>query len=205
MSDRFKLLNNIHVQQFIDFLKFEHKNRKNIQDEVSEELQDLLESRITESNTYTGKEIIESLDDIPDLVEGTMDRQLEHVRDITMVMIKSVFTQAKENNVEINLNVSKLEDEQMLNASHAFCESLIKDPEAVLAAAPKVQGKVASSKQSAAVSSNDPRDELAKLQRENQQLKSQIQFELEKFPQYAKLKQMIHEREVEIRGVKARL
>ena len=103
------------------------------------------------------------------------------------------------------MNVSKLEDEQMLNASHAFCESLIKDPEAVLAAAPKVQGKVVSSKQSAAVSSNDPRDELAKLQRENQQLKSQIQFELEKFPQYAKLKQMIHEREVEIRGVKARL
>ncbi|OHS92975.1 hypothetical protein TRFO_12165 [Tritrichomonas foetus] len=202
MSNQFSNLNNIHVQQFIDYLKFELRNRKEIEEEVTEELQDLLESRITASDTYTGQEVIDALEDIPDLVESTMDRQLEHVRDVTMVLIKNVFAQAKVHNTEIHLSVAQLEDETMLKNSHAFCNSLIKNPEEVLAAAPKAQGQILSRKPKVDTSSND---ELEKLRQENAKLRAEIQAGLDEFPQYAKLKQMINEREIEIRGVKARL
>lgn len=199
----YSALNVVHVQQFVDYLKFDLQTRKDIENEVSEELQDLLEARISESKTYTGQEVIDTLEDIPDLVENVMDHQLEHVRDITMVLIKKVFTQANEKNTTIKLPISQLEDENMLNNSHNFCTQLLKEPEQILEKAPKVEGYTM--KKSKPKSSANPRDELERLRRENAQLKSDIQNGIEEFPQYKKLKQMIHEREIEIRGLKARL
>ena len=199
----YSALNVVHVQQFIDYLKFELQNRKEIEDEVSEELQDLLEARISESKTYSGQEVVDALEDIPDLVENVMDRQLEHVRDVTMVLIKNVFAQAKEKNTDIRLPVSQLEDENSLNNAHNFCQSLIKEPDQILEKAPKVEGYTLHKTQSK--QSTSPKAELERLRLENAQLKADIQKGLEDFPQYKKLKQMIHEREVEIRGLKARL
>ncbi|KAK8891745.1 Leucine zipper transcription factor-like protein 1 [Tritrichomonas musculus] len=199
----YSALNVIHVQQFIDYLKFELQNRKEIESDVSDELQDLLEARISESKTYTGQEIIDALEDIPDLLENVMDRQLEHVRDITMVLIKKVFTQANEKKTLIKLPISQLEDEQMLNNAHTFCQSLLKEPEQILEKAPKVEGYTPQRNQIKKGPSR--KEELERLRMENAQLKADIQKGLDEFPQYKKLKQMIHEREVEIRGLKARL
>lgn len=199
----FQALNVVHVQQFIDYLKFELQNRKDIENEVSEQLQDILDARISESKTYTGQEIIDALEDIPDHVDNVMDNQLEHVRDITMVLIKKIFLQANEKNTNINLPISQLEDENMLKNAHNFCCDLLKEPEQILENAPKVEGYTPQRKQS----KKEPslKDELERLRQENSQLKADIQNGIEEFPQYKKLKQMIHEREIEIRGLKARL
>lgn len=199
----FQALNVVHVQQFIDYLKFELQNRRDIENEVSEQLQDILDARISESKTYTGQEVIDALEDIPDLVDNVMDNQLEHVRDITMVLIKKIFLQANEKNTTIKLPISQLEDENVLKNSHNFCCSLLKDPEQILENAPKVEGYTPQRKQSR--NESNLKDELERLRQENSQLKADIQNGIEEFPQYKKLKQMIHEREIEIRGLKARL
>lgn len=199
----FLALNVVHVQQFIDYLKFELQTRKEIEGEVSDQLQDILEARISESKTYTGQEVIDALEDIPDLIDNSMDNQLEHVRDITMVLIKKIFLQANEKNTTIKLPISQLEDEIMLKNSHNFCQSLLKEPEQMLENAPKVEGYTI--KRTQTKNQSNPREELEKLRLENAKLKADIQSGIEEFPQYKKLKQMIHEREIEIRGLKARL
>lgn len=203
--NEFKTLNVAHAQQFLDYLQFETRNRKSIEDEVNEELQDLLNSRITESNTYTGKEVIDALEDVPDLIENVMDRQLEHLRDITMVLIKSTFLQAKENNVGVTIPINQLEEETILHNAHEYCSDLLKKPEEVLAEAPKVEGYIPKTKSKATNESLTPQQELDLLRNQNATLKADIQNGLDTFPQYKKTKQMIHEREIEIRGMKARL
>ena len=201
---QFEELHKTHLSQLLEFLKFDKTVREKIQREVREELEELLDSRITVEDTYTGDELIELLNDIPDVIEGVIDHGLEHQRDITMVLIQRVFLQARAKDHEILLNVSQIEDEKMVKASHEMCESLLYEPSKALGAAPDAPGgKVAAAPAQAPADSGNA--ELDRLRAENAQLKAQIEAGLKGFPQYQKTMEMIHQREVEIRGLQARL
>lgn len=201
--EEFQALSPSHIEQLMGYLKFEIIKRQNVKTEVMEDLQDLLESRITPEDTYTGQEIIDSLEDLPDMIENNMDNQLKHQRDITMVLIQNIFSQAKQRSKEVNLNVSQLEDEQMLKAAHQFCRELVSDPERILAEAARLAKEAAAKKNGGASSTGD--GEIDQLLAENEALKAQILQELRDFQQYQKIQQMLREREVELRGLKARL
>lgn len=199
MSSEFSALHKEHLGQVLDFLNFDKEMRAKILEDVKEELKDLFEARITAENTYTGAEIVDALDDVPDRIESVIDRELEHQRDVTMVMIRNIFEQAKAKNKDISLSVSKLEDEKMVNASHAFCGELIAEPEKAMESAPDA----AASPATGPVMTGDPAKDALIL--ENAKLREQIEAEVKAFPQYQKTLEMVHQREVEIRGLKARL
>ena len=203
MTD-FEALHKAHLTQLLEFLKFDKRGREKIQKEVQEELAELLESRITVEDTYTGDDLIELLSDIPDVIEGVIDRGLEHQRDITMVLIQRVFLQARAKNHEILLNVPQLEDEQMVKASHELCENLLYEPSKALDAAPDSPGATPQAP-SPSKTSTSGNAELDRLRAENAELRAQIESGLKNFPQYQKTLEMIHQREVEIRGLQARL
>jgi hypothetical protein len=201
MSQR-GVLHKAHVQALLDFLQFDQALRHKIQAEVKEQLQDILQSRITEEATCTGEEVIDSLGDVPDVIEGVMDHELEHQRDIAMVLIKDVFAQARSKSQTIELAVSELENEARLKLCHDFCQELLTDPEKVLAAAPDAPEEVLRSAQAA----RSPKSgAAAKLMEENARLRAEIEAGLQGFPQYGKTVEMVRERDVEIRGLKARL
>jgi hypothetical protein len=96
MTELVRSLHRFHVEQLLEFLNFDRQLRDRIRDDVKEQLEDLMDARITESSTYTGQELVDALCDVPDLVEGLIDHQLEHQRDILVVLIKNVFSQIKD-------------------------------------------------------------------------------------------------------------
>jgi hypothetical protein len=145
--------------------------------------------------------VIDALDDIPDLVEGSIDRELEHQRDITVVLTKNVFAQTKGKSQSISLPVSQLEDEVMPQSSHAFCDELLRQPQRVITAAPAPPpGAV-----SASVKASGPKDERNALIAETERLKVEILAGLQNFPQDVKIVEMIGERDIDLSGLKARL
>ncbi|KAH0785136.1 leucine zipper transcription factor-like protein 1 isoform X1 [Histomonas meleagridis] len=205
MDSEFSKINQEHLKQLIEFLKFEKANRKSTKSEVTDELNDLLDSRITQEDTYTGSQIIDALGDVPDFIENIMDRKLEHQRDTIVVLIRNAFLQAKEKGISIDLLVHKLEEEKGLKDAHDFCQSLIQDPESVMEAAPKTENASKPTTHVLVNSSKTISDSTDQIEEENARLKEEIQNNLSNFPQYVKLMQMIKEREIEIRGLKARL
>lgn len=198
-----KTLNDVHLQQIQSYLDFEKQNRKKILLEVEEEIRDHINSRIEKRDTYQGDELVEKLQDLPDIIDTSMDNLFEHQRDMTMVLIQNAFIQFKAKNKEISLNVPTLEDEATLKEVNMFVEKMVAEPEVVINEAPKAEPgskiKQPSPKlQRTTEKRVDPRIE-------NNELKKQIADQLAVFPQYKKLLEMIREREIQIKGLKARL
>ena len=205
MTTNFSKLHTIHLEQLINYLEFEKKNRKNILTEVKDEIEDHMDSRIDQTESYSGNELIDALEDLPDVLENVLDRSLEHQRDITTVLIQRVFKHFQDANEEISIGVSRLENELDVKQAHELCESLIKEPQAVLKAAPLPPDNARKPVQKEQKVEDNSGDEGAFLEAENAKLRKQIEDELAKFPQYQKLLQMSHEREIELNGLKARL
>jgi hypothetical protein len=202
MSGRFASLHRFHVEQLLEFLTFDRAVRDRIRQEVKEKLSDILSARIVEEKTYTGREVIDTLEDVPDLVENAIDRELVHQRDIAVVLIKNVFAQAKAKSQTIVLSVSQIEDESILQASHAFCTDLLREPEQTLAAAPETPPEIVVA---LARPASAPADELAGELAENARLKGEIEAGLQTFPQYGKTLEMLRQRDIELAGLRARL
>ena len=113
-----------------------------------------------------------------------------------MVLIMQVFSQAKKSNVEVNLDISKLEDEKTVHQSNDFCNSLIADPETILTQAPPGLKEIKKSFQKIKSNSDDSTPLTnEELIAENQRLKAQIQEQLLHFPQYVQTQQFIKEKE----------
>jgi hypothetical protein len=193
-------LRRFHVEQLLEFLNFDKQLRGWIQDGVKEHLEDLMDARITESNTYTGQELVHALNDVPDLVEGLMDHQLEHQRDILVVLIKNVFSQIKDS--PLSLAVPQLEEELFLRACHDFCDALFADPAKVLASAPPCPAGV--SRTGGKPGKRALQSELDALMAENARLRAEIARGLDEFPQYAKTQEMVRQRDIQLAGLKAR-
>lgn len=197
-------LNTVHLEQIISYLQFVDKNRKHILSEVKEEITDHIESRVDDAETYTGSEVFDALEDLPDLLDTMLDRELEHQRDISVFLIQRVFEQFRQLNMEISLKVPMLENERDIKSSHELCEDLTIKPAETLKSAPlppkdakRVGDKIQEMKSQK--QSRDPQAVLA----ENLRLKKQIEDEINAFPQYKKLLEMIREREIELNGLKA--
>ena len=205
MTTKFSQLHTIHLEQLINYLEFEKKNRKNILTEVKDEIEDHMDSRIDQTESYTGNELIDALEDTPDVLDNVLDRALEHQRDITTVLIQRVFKQFQAVNQEISIGVSQLENELDVKQAHELSESLIKEPQQVLKAAPLPPEGAKKVTEKGVKIEEKGDDEGEFLAAENERLRKQIQDELAKFPQYVKLLQMIREREIELNGLKARL
>jgi hypothetical protein len=200
MLSRFKSLYQSNVAQILDFLKYHKTLTQKTQSELTDELEDMIDTRLSEGETYTGQELIDALEDVPDITERILDHELEHQRDIALVLIRNVFAQAQAKSQNIWLAVSRLEDEQMVNQAHSFCVELLRDPNKVLAEAPKDPAAVG-----AARSKRSGNDEIDSLLEENARLRAEIEAQLKAFPQYVKTLEMIHQRDVEINGMSARL
>ena len=205
MATNFSKLHTIHLEQLINYLEFEKKNRKNILNEVKDEIEDHMDSRIDQTESYSGNELIDALEDTPDVLENVLDRALEHQRDITTVLIQRFFKDFQEANQEVSIGVARLENELDVKQAHQLSESLIKEPQAVLKAAPLPPDGAKVTKKKEAIVEDNSGDEGAMLEAENEKLRKQIEEELAKFPQYQKLLQMTREREIELSGLKARL
>ncbi|EAY00487.1 MGC81471 protein, putative [Trichomonas vaginalis G3] len=197
-------LNTVHLEQIISYLQFADKMRKHILSEVKEEIADHVDSRVDDSETYTGSEICDALEDLPDLLDTMLDRELEHQRDVSVFLIQKIFEQYRQLDMEISLKVPMLENEKDIKSSHALCEDLTTKPAETLKSAPlppkdakRVGEKLKEMKSQS--KSKDPKSILE----ENLRLKKQIQDEMNAFPQYKKLQEMIHEREIELNGLKA--
>lgn len=197
-------LSDVHIQEIIAYLEFEKTKRVKILQEMSEEINDHLTSRIDERLTYTGQELSDALEDLPDMIDMNLDSQLEHQRDMTMVLLQKAFEQMRKKNAEVSLNVAHIEDEKELGNVHNFCEKCVATPEEVVAAAPKAPKESKSSNKIAAKFSTGDA-EIDKLLQENEEMKNAIKSQLEAFPQYKKTLEMIREREIEVNGLKTRL
>ena len=93
----------------------------------------------------------------------------------------------------------------MVKNSHAFCEELLTKPESVIEAAPEGPKAAPTRVSAPAPAPQTGNAELDALEEENARLRAEIEAQLAAFPQYQKTKEMIHQRDVEIRGMKARL
>lgn len=199
----FCFLDTIHVQQLIDYLQFdEHKSSDSCTEAVGE-LGDLISTRVNRSENYTGSELEDALEDVPDVIDSVISRTLERQRDTKVVLISEVFRQTRQKGTEINLRVPLIEDQRFTNASHDFCNRVIQDPQSVIEQAPPSAFEdVETVRYATRTKQNLDR---SRLEEENQQLRAEIQKKLDSNIQFLKLNEMIKEREIEIRGMKARL
>lgn len=199
----FESLNSDHVEQMLDYLTFESTHRKQICEEISESISDLIQTRVDNQKNYEGRELIDALEDLPDLLENKLDSSLEHQRDITMVLIQQVFSQAKTNDIEIHLDVSKLEDETAVHQSHDFCQKLLKNPETIINQAPP--GPNGFHSQSGNEKHVKLQTEEDILKDENLRLKEEIQEKLSHFSQYIQTMKFIKEKEKELYNIQNHL
>ena len=199
-------LHTTHLEQLISYLEFEAKNRKNILSDVKDEIEDHIQSRVDQSESYSGSELMDALEDTPDVLSTLLDHALEHQRDITTVLIQHVFKQFQSEGSEISIGVEKLENELDVKQAHILSENLTAKPVDVIKKAPLPPEKAKKVMiNEVSLSQKSPNEEAEKLRKENEQMKQSINDQLESFMQYQKLLEMIRQREIEVNGLRARL
>ena len=175
----FETLSPSHIKGIAEYVKFEKKMRESTMSQVLDIISDVIMGRLTDENAYSTDELQEMFNDIPDLVESTINDELEHQRDLLLILLTTFFSQTQ----GASINVSRLEDESSVNDAEALSTRLLEDEDSVL---------------EEAVSKNGGLTEMEQLIRENLALKKAIKDKLENNPQYKQLVKFNKRRDEEI-------
>lgn len=181
------------LAQLVEYLRFEEHKRREMKTEISGELGDLFDARIEKDMIYSGKDGIEILEQLADVLNNTISSELERSRDLNVVLINHIFQEAQAANLTLQINVPDLINETLTDEANRLCDRLIT----------KAEELVASSQVEAAPAPTGP--SLEDLQRENAALKAQLAQAKREWPEMKAALQRLKDLNSEIHQLRSQL
>ncbi|KAH0787152.1 hypothetical protein GPJ56_008866 [Histomonas meleagridis] len=192
------------LAQFVDYLVFEQQKRRETKTEISGELSDLLDSSIESETIYSGKDILETLSNLPELLNKTVDSELERHRDITAVLLKNILVQAQQSGLLIQMNVPEIDSEEVTDDANAFCGTVLSNRETIESKAIK---KNTANKEEASPGIPEPKSskDVEYIRAENERLKQQLTLPIREYPEMKAAMEKLKELNKEVHELRSKL
>ena len=113
------------ISEFLDFIKFENQKREEIKEEISVELNELVENKFDNNELYNGQDVLLFKNELTNTINKTLDIELERQRDIIVLLYKHLFLQAQDLGIILNLSIPELNNEENTNNMSNFCEEIL--------------------------------------------------------------------------------
>lgn len=108
-------LNDHHHQSLINYLKFSKYRRSQQLRSVDCNFDDVLDSRVSTEETYTGDELEDLLQELQTVVKGDVESELLDNNHTNCLLLGQLFKQAEKWHLKLNIDTSQLEDKALLD------------------------------------------------------------------------------------------
>lgn len=108
-------LNDHHHQNLINYLKFSKYRRSQQLRSVDCNFDDVLNSRVSADETYTGDELEDLLQELQHVVKGDVESELLDNNHTNCLLLSQLFRQAEKWHLKLSVDTSQLEDKSLLD------------------------------------------------------------------------------------------
>jgi len=108
-------LNDHHHQNLVNFLKFSKYRRSQQLRSVDCNFDDVLDSRVSTEETYTGDELEDMLQELQRVVKGDVESELLDNNHTNCLLLSQLFKQAEKWHLKLSIDTSQLEDKALLD------------------------------------------------------------------------------------------